>query len=513
MDFSQPLKRVPPHRILAVNRGEKDGALYAWIDIDPSLMTEVITDILVKENGWILSHLLADACADAFKRLIDPSLQREMRRQLTDKADEHAIRVFARNLEALLMTPPVRGKVILGIDPGFRTGCKAAVIDATGSYLEGITIYPHPPQEKWEEAKEILNRLVQKHGVELAAIGNGTASRETEKLVAEIIAERCPDLRYTIVSEAGASVYSASAVAREEFPQLEASMRGNISIARRLMDPLAELVKIDPKSIGVGLYQHDVDQTKLADSLHDVVESCVNRVGVNLNTASFSLLTYVSGINSRTARSIATHREQKGPFTTRQELLTVSGLGDKAFQQCAGFLRIPESENLLDATAVHPESYGSTSKLLNHVNLSMDEVRRDGSILSDKLNKDGNLKDLAVVCDCGVETLKDIVEALKKPDRDPRQQMEPPLLRSDILDIDDLYEGLVLKGTVRNVVDFGAFVDVGLKQDGLVHLSNLAKRYVKDPLEVVSVGDIIEVKVIKVDRERGRISLSMVLED
>jgi len=432
---------------------------------------------------------------------------------LRERADAHAIRVFGANLRALLMGPPMRGKKIMGIDPGFRTGCKVAVIDETGKYLEGDTIYPHEPQKRWQDAVDLLTELISDYQVEIVAIGNGTASRETEKLVAEVLSQAKTKVHYTIVSEAGASVYSASPLAKKEFPDLEASQRGNISIARRLLDPLSELVKIDPKSIGVGLYQHDVNQSSLAETLDQTVESCVNQVGVDLNTASASLLKYVAGINSRVADQIVLYREQHGAFTNRQQLAEVKGLGEHALLQAAGFLRIPNAENLLDSTAVHPESYRAAQRLLEQLDLDFDSVKADGRLLEQRLRTSKkNMDQLSELCDCGRETLMDIIHCLEKPDRDPRDDLALPILRSDVLSIEDLSIGMILKGTVRNVVDFGAFVDIGVKEDGLVHLSRMAKKYVKNPLEVVSVGQIIEVKVISIDKDRHRIGLSMVLD-
>ncbi len=511
--FSESLKTIPAYRILAINRGERENYLRVEIDVPEWEMIREIESRYPANSQSIFAEELRAAAADAYHRLTAPAIEREIRAMLTEAADRHAIGVFARNLRALLMTPPLKGRIILGIDPGFRTGCKAAVIDTTGKYLEGATIYPHAPQNRWQEAKDILRGLIERHGVHVIAIGNGTASRETEKLAAELIGELDRKVEYTIVNEAGASVYSASPAAKKEFPDLEAAMRGNISIARRLLDPLSELVKIDPKSIGVGLYQHDVDQTLLSETLDQVVESAVNQVGVDLNTASVSLLKYVAGINSRVAENIVKYREEHGSFRSREELKKVKGLGENTFVQAAGFLRIRESENFFDSTAVHPESYEAAGKLLQALGLTPEEVRRDGSLVRAKIKRDGRtLEQLAQLCGCGKETLADIVESLEKPNRDPRDDMPPVVLRSDVLSIDDLYEGLVLKGTVRNVVDFGAFVDIGVKQDGLVHLSRMAKRYVKNPLDVVSVGDIVEVKVISVDKERGRIGLSMVID-
>ncbi|MDZ7371198.1 MAG: RNA-binding transcriptional accessory protein [candidate division KSB1 bacterium] len=511
--FSESLKTIPAYRVLAINRGERENFLRVAVEAPETEMIQAVEAAYPANEKSIFADELRSAVADAYRRLIAPSIEREMRTLLTEAADKHAIEVFARNLRALLMTPPLKGHKILGIDPGYRTGCKVAVIDETGKYLEGATIYPHAPQNQWAEAKEIVRGLIERHGADVIAIGNGTASRETEKLAAEIIAESDRKLSYTIVNEAGASVYSASPIAKKEFPDLDASMRGNISIARRLLDPLSELVKIDPKSIGVGLYQHDVNQTLLSEALDHVVESAVNQVGVDLNTASASLLKYVSGINSRIAENIVKYREENGLFRSREELKQVKGLGENTFVQAAGFLRVRESANFFDSTAVHPESYQAAEKLLAELRLKPEEVRQKGSLVRERIKQDGrSIAELARICGCGEETMKDIIESLEKPNRDPRDEMPPVVLRSDVLSIDDLYEGLVLKGTVRNVVDFGAFVDIGVKQDGLVHLSRMAKKYVKNPLDVVSVGDVVEVKVISVDKERGRIGLSMVLD-
>lgn len=512
-EFSERVKTIAPYRILAINRGEREGALRAHIDVTESEMVEVIERVFISNRTSIFTEDLETAAQDAYQRLIAPAIQREIRKTLTERADQHAIHVFAQNLKALLLTQPMKDKTIMGIDPGFRTGSKVAVIDSTGKYLKGSTIYPHPPQKKWDESKAVIKEYVDELDIQIIAIGNGTASRETEQLVAETIAEMNREILYTIVNEAGASVYSASPVAKQEFPDLDASMRGNISIARRLMDPLSELVKIDPKSIGVGLYQHDVDQIKLSESLDQVVESCVNAVGVDLNTASTSLLKYVAGINSRVATNIVKYREEKGRFTHRSDLKNVKGLGDNSFLQSAGFLRIPESDVFFDSTAVHPESYNAAEKLLNHFELSVSDVRANGSLLKLKYDKSKDSMDqLAAHCGCGVETLIDIMDSLEKPNRDPRDSMPEVVLRSDVLSMEDLSEGMILKGTVRNVVDFGAFVDIGVKQDGLVHLSQMAKKFVKNPLDIVKVGDIVEVKILKVDAERGRIGLSMILD-
>ena len=511
-DYGEPVGRIAPHRVLAMNRGEKEGFLRVWIEVVTEPLLKLIKARLITEPLSVFTPHLEEAILDAYERLIAPSIEREIRHQITEKAEDHAIKIFAKNLRNLLLQPPIRGKRIMGIDPGYRTGCKVAVIDETGKYLEGATIYPHPPHEDREGAKRILFDLANKHYVDIIAIGNGTASRETEQLVAELIQEKLPDVVYTIVNEAGASVYSASPLAKEEFPDLDASMRGNISIARRLLDPLAELVKIDPKSIGVGLYQHDVNQKKLSEALDTVVESVVNHVGVDVNTASWALLRYVSGLNTRLAKNIVAYRDEHGMFRSREELKKVPGMGPKAFEQSAGFLRVPESENLFDHTAIHPESYGAAEKLLQTLNLTLEQVKANGKLVRQRVRESGlSLEELAQKVGVGVPTLEDIIENLEKPGRDPRADMPKPIFRSDVLKMEDLREGMILKGTVRNVVNFGAFVDIGVKQDGLVHRSEMGKN-VRDPLEVVSVGDVIEVRVLKVDLERQRISLSMVLE-
>ncbi|UCF64967.1 MAG: RNA-binding transcriptional accessory protein [bacterium] len=510
-DFKEPVKRIVPHRILAINRGEKEECLRVSIDVEEN---QIIPDLYQQfiHGQSIFKALMEQAIKDAYKRLIAPSIERELRNELTEAADHHAIRVFATNLRQLLLQPPIKGKTILGIDPGFRTGCKVAVIDETGKYLEGETIYPHPPQNEVFESKTIIRRLIDTHDVDLIAIGNGTASRETELLIVELMNEikqtGKKEIYYTIINEAGASVYSASKIAQREFPDLEASMRGNISIARRLMDPLAELVKIDPKSIGVGLYQHDVNQKKLSDTLSAVVESAVNLVGVDLNTASVSLLQYISGLNARTAENIVKYRDKNGKFKNRQELTGVSGLGEVAFQQAAGFLRIPDGDNPLDNTSIHPESYKATQNLLKKFKI-LDKPASWKTIRINLNLKEMVLSDLAASLNLGEPTLQDIISNLEKPGRDPREEMPQPTLRSDILKIEDLREGMILQGTVRNVVDFGAFVDVGLKRDGLVHVSELGEGFIKNPHKVVSVGDIISVKVIGIDLDRERIKLSL----
>jgi len=514
-DYAEPLEKVPPHRVLAINRGEREGYLKVWIDAPVDEIVAGIEHRYFTNTDSIFAEQLRLAIRDAYQRLIAPAIERELRNSLTEAAEDHAIQVFARNLRQLLMAPPVREKAIMGIDPGFRTGCKVAVIDATGRYLEGTTIYPHEPQSKWKEAKAELTALIRKHGVEIVAIGNGTASRETEALVAETLRELDGPRQvvYTIVSEAGASVYSASELARQEFPDLDAAMRGNISIARRLLDPLSELVKIDPKSIGVGLYQHDVNQARLGEALDRVVESCVNAVGVDLNTASKALLRYVSGIGSRLAENIVAYRNEHGRFRSRAELLEVRGMGTMTFTQAAGFLRIPDAENFLDRTAVHPESYAAAEKLLQTLGIGLAEIRPGEGMLGLRMRELGlSSTDLAATCGVGLPTLEDIISSIEKPNRDPRDEMPKPIFRTDVLRMEDLRPGMILKGTVRNVVDFGAFVDIGVKEDGLVHISRMAKKFVRNPFDVVSVGDVVDVQVVNIDIDRGRIGLSMILD-
>lgn len=512
-DYSEPVSKIPPHRILAINRGEREKVLKVAVDVDEGIMQDVIRKRYAKNRRSIFNEEIEKALVDSYKRLISPSIEREVRGEMSDKSDDHAIQIFAKNLKSLLLQPPVKGRIIMGIDPGFRSGCKVAVIDETGKYLEGETIFPHPPQNNVFDAKTTIWRMVEKYKVEIIAIGNGTASRETEAIAAELIGEikqKNPDmeLAYIIVNEAGASVYSASKVAKEEFPELDASMRGNISIARRFMDPLAELVKIDPKHIGVGLYQHDVNQKNLDEALQVVVESAVNSVGVDLNTASASLLKYVSGLTGRSAENIVKFREENGKFKNRKQLQKVTGIGDIAFKQAAGFLRIPEGENPLDNTGIHPESYDATEKLLSGFN---DGNGRDSwKELRRRFRQERrNLSEVATQIGVGEPTLEDILADLEKPGRDPRDEMPQPILKSDVLKMEDLREGMMLKGTVRNVVDFGAFVDIGVKRDGLVHVSEMADRFIKNPLDIVSVGDIVSVKVIGVDMQKGRVKLSM----
>jgi len=511
-DYQEMLHAIPPHRFLAINRGEREGVLKVKVDgPDDELVADIQQRMISNPKSIFTDHVRA-AIADGYKRLLAPSIASELRGELTDSSDEHAIDTFAANLRQLLLQPPVAGKTVLGIDPGYRTGCKVALVDATGKFLGGTTIYPHPPQKQWNEAKTTLIKLITQQNAAVIAIGNGTASRETESLAAEVISEARPtvghrDLAYVIVNEAGASVYSASKLARTEFPDLDVSMRGAISIARRLQDPLAELVKIDPKSIGVGLYQHDVNQKQLSETLDAVVESAVNHVGVDVNTASAPLLSYVAGVSRRVADAIVKHREDNGPFRNREELKKVKGLGEKTYQQAIGFLKIPQGDRPLDNTFIHPESYAAVERLFDYLAVRGDEKNLPARI--EVLRQQEDLSELADLLEVGVPTMADILEALAKPGRDPRDDLPKPLLRQDVLSMEDLQEGMVLTGTVRNVVDFGAFVDIGVKQDGLVHISQLANRYLKSPFEVVSVGDVVKVKVMNVDAERGRIGLSM----
>ena len=508
-NFSCQLNKIKPYQLLAINRGEKEFFLKVILSYDKPGILNTIFDKYFSYDESVFDEILNEIVEDSFSRLIYPSIERDVRNQLSEEADLHAIEIFAANLRQLLLQPPINSKNILGIDPGFYSGSKLAVIDTTGKYIEGTTIYPHPPQNRSAEAKKILLDLVKRYGVNLIAIGNGTASRETELLIADLIKENKLDCHYLIVNEAGASVYSASPLAKEEFPELEASQRGNISIARRVLDPLAELVKIDPKSIGVGLYQHDVDQKLLLKKLDDVVVSCVNYVGVDVNTASASLLNYVSGLNKRIANNVVKYREKLGRFSNREQLMEVSGMGEKAFEQCAGFLKIPNGENPLDNTFIHPESYEATTKLLKLCELSTTHINEKGNLVELFVKNKGTQK-VAEQIGIGEPTLIDILENLKKPGRDPREEMPKPILRSNVLKMEDLEKGMKLKGTVRNVVDFGAFVDIGVKQDGLLHISQIANKYVKNPLELLKVGDIIDVTVLSVDIPKQRIALSMI---
>jgi protein Tex len=512
-DFEQPLGALPPHRILAINRGEREGVLKVDLAANHAAFIGSLQRRYAPGDGWADDEVRT-AIADGYKRLLAPAIERDLRAELTERAEQHALMIFAANLRRLLLQPPLRGKVVLGIDPAYRTGCKLAVIDPTGKYVAGGLIYLH----QLDKARESLRQFCTRWNVEVIAIGNGTASRETEALVADVIRELYASalspqpsaLQYTIVNEAGASVYSASPVAREEFPDLDATERGNISIARRLQDPLAELVKIDPKALGVGMYQHDVDQKALAARLGDVVESAVNYVGVDLNTASAPLLTYVAGLNSKTAKAIVAHRDATGPFTTRKELLKVKGLGPRAFEQAAGFLRIPDAADPLDRTAIHPESYAAARKLLARFDDGSSTLPAVAARIRQAIqHNETSWAALAAGLDVGEPTLRDIVEYLARPGRDPREALPPPMLRADVLKLEDLAPGMILRGTVRNVVDFGAFVDIGVKQDGLVHVSELADRFVQNPLDVVQVGDQVDVRVISIDAQRGRIALSM----
>lgn len=508
-DFEEPVLKIAPHRVLAINRGEKEGFLSVKLEAPETRILDWLKGKTLSKTGSVFSEIIEKTAEDAYYRLIAPSIENEIRASLTETASEQAIKVFSENLRNLLLQPPVKGKVVLGLDPAYRTGCKLAVVNELGSVLDTGVIYPTPPQNKVEEAAETLKKLIIKHNVDIIAIGNGTASRESEIFVTGVIKTLDKKVRYIIVNEAGASVYSASKLGAEEFPQFDVSLRSAVSIARRLQDPLAELVKIDPKAIGVGQYQHDMNQKRLGEALSGVVESCVNSVGVDLNTASPSLLSYVAGINSTIAQNIVDYREINGAFKSRKELLKVKKLGEKTFLQCAGFLRIPGAENILDNTSVHPESYEACKKLLELTNHTMEDIGEGRlSNLRKETEKIGFDK-VAEIIGVGVPTLKDIIDELLKPGRDPRDELPPPLLSEDVLEISDLKPGMVLNGTVRNVVDFGAFVDIGVHQDGLVHISELSENFVRNPMDVVSVGDIVKVRVSEVDPKRKRISLSM----
>ena len=507
-DFLQPVPRMQGHQVLALNRGEKEGFLKVSVTVDRDFALSAVYGSFVK-GGTSATAFLRAACEDAYDRLIEPSLEREIRANLTDAAAEGAIRMFALNLKPLLMQPPVKGHVTMGLDPGYAHGCKVAVIDGTGKVLDTTVVYPTQGAGRKRQAIDTLKAMVKRHNVAHIAIGNGTASRETEQMTVELIGEVGGGLSYMIVSEAGASVYSASKLAAEEFPDYDVNLRSAVSIARRLQDPLAELVKIDPKAIGVGQYQHDMPQKRLGEALDHVVEDCVNAVGVDLNTASAPLLERVAGLNGTTAKNIVAYREESGAFTTRKQLLKVSKLGPKAFEQCAGFLRVPESKNVLDNTGVHPESYAATEKLLD--TLGYDKSALKSGALPDigaKLDAYGTEK-AAAECGVGVPTLRDIVKELQKPGRDPRDELPPPILRTDVMEMKDLKPGMPLTGTVRNVVDFGVFVDIGVHQDGLVHISQVCDRFIKHPSEAVAVGDVVKVVVLDVDEKKKRISLSM----
>ena len=507
--YQEPVRKCAGHRVLALNRGEAEKYLTVKVLApEESILKYLDKQIVTKENPFT-APVLREAAEDSYRRLIAPAIEREIRSSLTEKAESGAIRVFGKNLEQLLMQPPIAGQTVLGWDPAFRTGCKLAVVDATGKVLDTVVIFPTAPQNKVEESKKILKELIRKYRITLISVGNGTASRESEQIIVELLKEIREPVKYVIVNEAGASVYSASKLAAEEFPKFDVGQRSAVSIARRLQDPLAELVKIDPRSIGVGQYQHDMNQKNLSETLGGVVEDCVNKVGVDLNTASASLLEYVSGISKTVARNIVAYREENGAFTDRKQLLKVPKLGPKAFEQCAGFMRIQGGANPLDGTSVHPESYGAAENLLRSLGFQPEEVAGGG--LKGLGKKIGDYGKMAEELGVGEITLRDIVAELEKPGRDPREEMPKPILRTDVMEMKDLKPGMVLRGTVRNVIDFGAFVDIGVHQDGLVHISQMTERYIKHPLEAVSVGDIVEVKVLSVDLEKKRISLTMKL--
>ena len=508
-DYSEPVKRVVGHRILAINRGEKEKILTVTLETPETEILTWLEKRVIRKNEPETTEFLRQMLQDSYRRLIAPAIEREIRNELTEKAEDGAIKVFGKNLTQLLMQPPIAGVTVLGWDPAFRTGCKLAVVDPTGKVLDTTVIYPTTPTTpaKIAAAKETLKKLIRKYHVELISLGNGTASRESEAVIAETLHEIPEEVAYVITNEAGASVYSASKLATEEFPHFDVGQRSAASIARRVQDPLAELVKIDPKAIGVGQYQHDMNQKKLGDTLGGVVEDCVNRVGVELNTASASLLEYVSGINKTLAKNIVAYREENGRFLSRKDLLKVAKLGPKAFEQCAGFLRINGGKDPLDNTGIHPESYDAAKKLLKEMGMKPEDIANGPSAFFIK-----DYKKLADKLEIGEPTLRDMVKELSSPGRDPREDMPLPVLRSDVLDMKDLKEGMILKGTVRNVIDFGAFVDIGVHQDGLVHISRMTKKFIKHPLEVVSVGDVVEVKVISVDVAKKRIGLSMILE-
>ena len=508
-NFTEPVKKAAGHRILALNRGEKEKILTVKITAPEEKILRYLEKKVITRENPETARVLREVTEDSYKRLISPAIEREIRSELTENAEAGAIKVFGKNLEELLMQPAITGRVVLGWDPAFRTGCKLAVVDGTGKVLDTVVIYPTAPQNKVEESKKILKNLITKYGVSLISVGNGTASRESEQIIVGLLKEIKEQVQYIIVNEAGASVYSASKLATEEFPNFDVGQRSAVSIARRLQDPLAELVKIDPKSIGVGQYQHDMNQKNLSEALQGVVEDCVNKVGVDLNTASASLLEYISGINKTIAKNIVSYREENGVFESRRELLKVAKLGPKAFEQCAGFMRIQGGKNPLDTTSVHPESYKAAEALLKRLGYEVKELTSGG--LKGISKKVTDYKKLSQELEIGEITLRDIVSELEKPARDPRDEMPKPILRTDVMDMKDLAPGMVLKGTVRNVIDFGAFVDIGVHQDGLVHISQMTDRYIKHPLEAVSVGDIVEVKVLGVDLAKKRISLTMKL--
>ncbi len=510
-DFSEPVKKVAGHRVLAINRGEKEKFLSVRLTTpEEKILRYLEKQVILRDNPETVP-VLSEAIQDSYRRLIAPAIEREIRGEITAAAEAGAIHVFGKNLEQLLMQPPIVGRVVLGWDPAFRTGCKLAVVDGTGKVLDTTVIYPTAPQNRVEESKKTVKELIERYGVSLISVGNGTASRESEQIIVEILREIPQKVEYVIVNEAGASVYSASKLATEEFPQFDVGQRSAVSIARRLQDPLSELVKIDPKSIGVGQYQHDMNQKNLTEALQGVVESCVNRVGVDLNTASASLLEYISGINKTIAKNIVIYREENGVFTSRRELLKVAKLGPKAYEQCAGFLRIQGGKEPLDTTSVHPESYPAARALLEKLGYGADSLLSGG--IAGLGRKIRDFKELAEELEIGEPTLRDMVKELEKPGRDPREEMPRPILRTDVMEMKDLKPGMRLKGTVRNVIDFGAFVDIGVHQDGLVHISQMTERYIRHPLEAVSVGDVVDVKVLAVDLQKKRISLTMKMEE
>ncbi len=510
-EFEEGIQKIAGHRILAINRGENEKILTVKVAAPVEKIIHYLEKkIIVRENRYT-TPLITETIADSYERLIAPAIEREVRNELTERAEEGAMKVFGKNLEQILMQPPITGRVVLGWDPAFRTGCKLAVVDPTGKVLDTKVIYPTMPHNKVRESKEELKKLIKKYDVSLISVGNGTASRESEQVIVELLKELDKKVEYIIVSEAGASVYSASKLATEEFPDFDVAQRSAVSIARRLQDPLAELVKIDPKSIGVGQYQHDMNQKKLSETLTDVVEDCVNKVGVDLNTASASLLEYIAGVTKAIAKNIVDYRETNGRFTNRKQLLKVAKLGPKAYEQCAGFMRIQNGDNPLDATSVHPESYEAATRLLEMLGYNLESITNGE--LAGLAKKVRDIKKTAEELGIGEITLADIVKELEKPARDPRDEMPKPILRTDVMEMKDLQPGMILKGTVRNVIDFGVFVDIGVHQDGLVHISQLTKQYVKHPLDVVSVGDVVEVKVMSVDLNRQRIQLTMILEE
>ena len=511
-DFSERVSNMASHRVLAINRGEKEEFLKVKLEIDNDRMLKYIENQYINKDNFKNKDILVAAIEDAYKRLIFPAIEREVRNHLTELAQERAINVFGENIKNLLLQPPLKGKVVMGFDPGYVNGCKIAVVDASGKFLDEAIVYPHKPQSKTEQAKKILKKLIETYKIDVIAIGNGTASRESETLISELIKELGVNTQYIIVNEAGASIYSASELAAEEHPDINVSIRGAISIGRRLQDPLAELVKIDPESIGVGQYQHDLNKKRLKEVLDGVVEDSVNKVGLDLNTASHSLLEHIAGVSKTVAKNIIAYREENGPFKSRNELKKVKRLGPSAFVQCAGFMRIENGKNPLDNTGVHPESYDICKKMLEILGYSLDDVKNKNISDIDERIENIGLKNLSEKLNVGEVTLKDIILEIKKPGRDPREEDGmKPILRTDVLKIEDIKEGMTLKGTVRNVVDFGVFVDIGIKNDGLVHKSQMSNKFVKDPMEVVSVGDVVDVKVIGIDLDKGRVSLSMKL--